>query len=333
MSRTSGEVLSGLSSEHLQLAGFGNHQPDDYQPRQVTLRDGRRTQVWVHRETGHGILDASCWEDSRFYEQAYREEFGPELSAQTPPEERLTIYEALNQKQFDAFAELLDPGSRFLEIGCGAGGILERALESGVGECHGVEPNRDDANFVARRLPGAKVFNDVFQEADLPGSFYDVAASIEVLEHVASPRAFLQKCCAVLKPGGRIHLEVPNLDDVLLSTYRDNGYQDFFYHKAHIHYFTRESLTRLCAECGFEGEARSFVMYPFFNHVWWHQNGGPQSSAQAALAIPRPTRGDTTAEQAINGFYRRVEAEYEALVNDCMLGDCLVYQGSSRKRT
>jgi 2-polyprenyl-3-methyl-5-hydroxy-6-metoxy-1,4-benzoquinol methylase len=227
----------------------------------------------------------------------------------------------------------LDVDCRFLEIGCGAGGILAQALESGVGECHAVEPNRDDANFVARRLPGAKVIRDVFQEADLPDSFYDVAASVEVLEHVVSPRAFLQKCRSILKPGGQIHLEVPNFDDVLLSTYKDNSYQDFFYHKAHIHYFTRESLTRLCSECGFQGTTQSFLMYPFFNHVWWHQHGGPQASAVAALATPQPTGGGNPAEQAINMFYRRVQAEYEALVNGWMLGDCLVYQGSSRKRT
>jgi hypothetical protein len=85
MSRTSGEVLSGVSSEVLGRAGFGNTQPKDYQPRQVTLRDGHRTQVWVHRQTGHGILDASCWQNANFYEQSYREEFGPELSEQTPP--------------------------------------------------------------------------------------------------------------------------------------------------------------------------------------------------------------------------------------------------------
>ena len=332
MSRTSGEVLSGLSSEVLGRAGFGNTQPEDYQPRQVTLRDGQRTQVWVHRQTGHGILDASCWQDASFYEQSYREEFGPDLDAQTPAEERLRIYATLNKKQFRAFAGLLEPGCRFLEIGCGAGGILEQALESGVGECHGVEPNCDDAELVSRRLPGAKVFRDVFQEADLPDSFYDVAASIEVLEHVVSPRVFLQKCRSILKPGGQIHLEVPNFDDVLLSNYRNNGYQDFFYHKAHIHYFTHASLTRLCSECGFEGKTQSFLMYPFFNHVWWHQHQGPQSSAQAALATPQPTAGKTPAEQAINSFYRRVEAGYEALTNDWMLGDCLVYQGSCGKR-
>ncbi|MHC4851778.1 MAG: class I SAM-dependent methyltransferase [Planctomycetota bacterium] len=319
--------MSRISADVLELAGFGNTRLEDYRPRAVALRNGRQTVVWIHEHTGHGILDRSCWEDGSFYEATYREEFGPDLDAQTLPAERLRIHAELNAKQFRTFAELLDHGCRFLEIGCGSGGILQNALEFGVGECHAVEPNQQDADFVARRWPEAKVFHDVFGEVDLPHSFYDVVASIEVLEHVASPRAFLDKCRAILKPGGRLHLEVPNLDDVLLTAYRDSGYDDFFYHKAHIHYFTRRSLSELCSDCGFEGEVSSFLMYPFFNHVWWHQHRGPQRSATAAWATPRPTAGRTPAEQAINTFYRQVEADYEALVNDWMLGDCLVYQG------
>ncbi len=124
---------------------------------------------------------------------------------------------------------------------------------------------------------------------------------------------------------------MPNHDDVLLSTYKNSSYQEFYYHKAHIHYFTKDSLLLLCRECGFDGRVISFLMYPFFNHVWWHQNHKPQSSAGVALSTPVPTDGNTALEKEINNFYKKVEKEYEALINANMLGDCLIFQGRKIK--
>jgi hypothetical protein len=71
-------------------------------------------------------------------------------------------------------------------------------------------------------------------------------------------------------------------------------------------------------------------MYPFFNHVFWHQNSGPQSSAQVALATPQPASEELVAGAAINEFFAQVEKDYEKLVNQNMVGDSLVYQGRKR---
>ena len=72
-------------------------------------------------------------------------------------------------------------------------------------------------------------------------------------------------------------------------------------------------------------------MYLFFNHVWWHQNHNPQLSAVIALSTPVPTDGDTPAKKAINDFYKKVEKDYETLINANMLGTCLICQGRKIK--
>jgi len=71
-------------------------------------------------------------------------------------------------------------------------------------------------------------------------------------------------------------------------------------------------------------------MYPFFNHVFWHQNRGPQSSAEIALTTPRPASDDSVAGAAINDFFAQVEKDYENLVNQHVAGDCLIYKGKKR---
>ncbi len=316
-----------IDSKLIADAGLADYRAEDFSARDVTLRDGRAAVVWVHGPSGHGILDPRFWESAQFYEQAYRQEFSAVLGKEVHPSEHLEINQSLNQRQFNTFVNLLDKESRFLEIGCSFGGLLDLVNRFGVREISAVEPNRRDAEFCRQRYPQNRIENVSFAEAELPENHYDVIVSLEVLEHVISPFDFLRKCARLLKQGGHLQLEVPNHRDVLLSVYQDSGYQKFYYHKAHIHYFTAESLRDIARTAGFRGEVSSFLMYPFFNHVWWTQNHGPQPSGREALATPAPAMGQDAPAQAVNEFYAKVERAYEQLINRHMLGDCLIYQG------
>jgi 2-polyprenyl-3-methyl-5-hydroxy-6-metoxy-1,4-benzoquinol methylase len=325
-------TIAAIEQTVLETVGFEDTSADDYSPKPVILRDGREAVVWVHRQTGHGILDSAYWEGNDFYEDNYRKEFSAKVGTKTDPAEHLRIYEDLNEKQFRSFAQHLKAKTKFLEIGCSFGGILNRVAPI-VEHCHGIEPNKEDAAFVERRNKKAKIFNTTFEQGALKNGFYDVAVSIEVLEHTVSPREFLRKCYKVLKDKGILHLEVPNHNDVLLRYYPNTGYDKFYYHKAHTHYFTKDSLLALCRDCGFEGDVSSFLMYPFFNHVWWHQHRGPQSSGALALRTPQPAEDLTEEAKAINEFYRKAESDYEQLINQHVLGDCLIFQGKKVRKS
>jgi len=320
-----------IDEDVLRKCGFGDTLPEDYLRKSVMLRDGRDATVWVNRKTGHGILDVQFWEEQDYYNEDYRKEFGPKIGEEVLPSENLKIFDELNQKQFQTFSSNLTRETRFLEIGCSFGGILNKVAKSGVAVCDGVEPNEKDVAFILTNNKKVKILNSTFEVAELPDEYYDMVVSIEVLEHVVSPRLFLEKCFNVLRGNGFLHIEVANHDDVLLGAYKDSGYQRFFYHKAHIQYFTQQSLLLLCRECGFDGSVTSFLMYPFFNHVWWYQNQRPQLSAVTALSTPVPTDGNTSAQKKINSFYKKVEKDYETLINANMLGDCLIFQGRKRK--
>lgn len=319
-----------IDKDVLEKAGFGNTSPKDYSYKAIILRDGRDAVVWVHKKTGHGILDERFWEKQDYYKKDYRNEFGAKINGGTPPSQHLKIYKDLNEKQFKTFSFNLSRKTKFLEIGCSFGGILNKVAKAGVAACHGVEPNKKDVEFLLKNNKKAKIFNATFEDVKLPKEYYDMVVGIEVLEHAVSPQFFLKKCFNILGKNGLIYLEVPNHGDVLLSVYKNEGYRKFYYHKAHIHYFTVGSLDLLCRECGFSGSVSSFLMYQLFNHVWWHQNHKPQPSAVTALATPIPTQGNTPTEKAINRFYKETEKEYEKLINANMLGDCLIFQGRKK---
>jgi len=217
-----------IEKDVLERSGFGETSPEDYVSRGIVLRDGRDAVVWIHKKTGHGILDVQFWERQGYYSENYRQEFGAKIEQRVDPAEHLAIYRDLNERQFQTFSKYLEPKTKFLEIGCSFGGILNKVSESGVSSCHGVEPNCQDVEFIRRSNKAVEVFNSTFEDAELSANYYDVIVGIEVLEHLVCPRQFLEKCHSILTEVGLIHVEVPNHADVLLEAYTKTGYDKFY---------------------------------------------------------------------------------------------------------
>ncbi len=100
-----------------------------------------------------------------------------------------------------------------LEIGCGKGDFVARACTLGW-TAEGIDLN-DSAIAIARGR-GVPVRRLELQElAGSHRSCYDAVCSFQVLEHVPNPREFLELACALVKPGGKLVLGVPNADSFI----------------------------------------------------------------------------------------------------------------------
>ena len=301
---------------------------NDFSKKSIVLRDGRESVLWVHEPTGHGILDRKYWEniDEDYYEKDYRQQFSTNAKGGfVEPREHLSICEKLNKRQYEQFSDRVNKDTKYLEVGCSFGGVAKNVLDFGVEVCDVVEPNKVDAEFIKENFDGITVYNDLLENVNIDKK-YNLVVSFEVLEHAISPIEFLKKCNNLMDKGGFINIEVPNHDDVILR-YNTDRYKDFYYHKAHIHYFTDKSLNDICSMAGFDGSVSSFLYYPFFNHVFWLQNNKPQNSAKLALHTPSPTDGKNEIDVELNNFYSEVEDRYDKLINKHTLGDCLVFKG------
>ena len=105
----------------------------------------------------------------------------------------------------------LSPGERFLDIGCGWGGLLFHAAEKYGVEAHGITLSRNQFEHVtretrARGLDG-RVRVDLRDYVDLPDDArYDKVASVGMFEHVGIARfpRYFGKIHRILKPGGMV---------------------------------------------------------------------------------------------------------------------------------
>jgi len=98
---------------------------------------------------------------------------------------------------------------RVLDVGCSSGEFLYFAQKQGL-EAYGVEPNEQSAAVAIK--DGLRVFNGFLHEANYKNDFFDFIVLGDVIEHAPDPDKMFQECIRILRPGGILFIETPNLD-------------------------------------------------------------------------------------------------------------------------
>src|SRR5690349_10701739 len=177
-----------------------------------------------------------------FYEHAYRALYqGVDVPTVDYIRQHRKHERALATAEFLAPAAALRAGQAVLDVGAAEGSIL-RALGLRVPGLRltAVEPNRAFGAF-AREQSGCEVFASL---ADLAKeSRFDLIVVNHVLEHVKHPVALLKELGGRLAPGGRIYVDVPDIE-----RYRTLR----CLHIAHLVHLSERTLRLLVQVAGFE---------------------------------------------------------------------------------
>jgi SAM-dependent methyltransferase len=89
--------------------------------------------------------------------------------------------------------------NRLLDVGFGAGTILEAASEQGWSS-FGLEVSKPAVDH-GRKL-GFEVFHGGLRDAGYPDGHFDVVTASEIIEHLPDPMADLREIVRILRPGG-----------------------------------------------------------------------------------------------------------------------------------
>jgi SAM-dependent methyltransferase len=141
------------------------------------------------------------------------------------------------------------PSSRWLDYGCGNGGLVRHVRESRICEAVGFESGWIAERARARGIP--LLCGDELQSTR--GS-YDVVTAIEVIEHVGDPLSTLRTIRELLKPGGLLFLTTGNAAD-----HTDLSRWSYVVPDIHVSFFEPRTLERALEMTGFRPERRGFV--------------------------------------------------------------------------
>ena len=96
-----------------------------------------------------------------------------------------------------------------VDVGCGKGDFVARMKENGIVFAEGIELNENAVQIAqSHGWPVRRI--DLADLAVERAGQYDAVCSFQVLEHVSAPRDFLQGLTALLRPGGKLVIGVPN---------------------------------------------------------------------------------------------------------------------------
>jgi 2-polyprenyl-3-methyl-5-hydroxy-6-metoxy-1,4-benzoquinol methylase len=137
-------------------------------------------------------------------------------------------------------------GKRMLEIGVGTGSFSNMMRTSGYA-VQGCDLSGSTCELVKKRFNIPMHHGHVWT---MPaGQLFDVVVMNHVLEHVADPLRLLREVRQRIKPGGILHVAVPNINSWSAQFPGWTSYEPY-----HLTYFTPQNLRYALEFCGYKIE-------------------------------------------------------------------------------
>ena len=177
------------------------------------------------------------------------------------PRKQAFVRELLGRSDYAIIGEIVEPGSRVLDLGCGDGDLLEWLLINKNIEARGVEISRDRVQRAIAR--GVSVYQGDIEEglADYPDGAFDYVILSQTLQQLQHP---LQVMREMLRVGRRVIVAFPNFGHwrmrlLMAWSGRMPRTKDFpyaWYDSPNIHFMTVQDFEELASMEGLTVERR-----------------------------------------------------------------------------
>jgi 2-polyprenyl-3-methyl-5-hydroxy-6-metoxy-1,4-benzoquinol methylase len=138
---------------------------------------------------------------------------------------------------------------RLLDVGCGGASLLGELKRKGFGvtgfDASSYAASAAKADHGIEVLTGARL-----QDANFPTAAFDVVTLFHVMEHVLDPRDLLTEVRRILHPGGRVVVQVPNIESWQARLFGIRWYGLDV--PRHVINYSSQSIRQLLSDSGFK---------------------------------------------------------------------------------
>lgn len=143
-------------------------------------------------------------------------------------------------------AKFTKPDMRIIDIGAFDSRLLQLLGNAGAQETYSIEPDTEYSDT------GFSTIRDAMDR--LEENYADLITLGHVFEHVQDPIKILAQCKHLLRPGGALFIEVPNLEEPQVQVVP-------YWTPFHQSYFTSNTLTYMLEKAGFVVKGIEFTGY------------------------------------------------------------------------
>jgi SAM-dependent methyltransferase len=134
-----------------------------------------------------------------------------------------------------------------LDVGCSTGLFAAEATKLGW-RVTGIDPAEWAIAIARQRVPSGRFFSASVENAKLIDLPFDVITLWDVLEHVDHPADVVKQVDQWLVPGGRLYLNLPNIESLIARGMRTHWPMLL---REHLWYFSPGTIRRLLQEHGY----------------------------------------------------------------------------------
>ncbi|MGQ0431090.1 MAG: class I SAM-dependent methyltransferase [Microthrixaceae bacterium] len=180
------------------------------------------------------------------------------------------------------------PGGRVLDVGSGNGFFLAMLKHHGW-QVHGVDMSESAAATTKRQFDIDVHVGEVTDEDFEPGQF-DFIHMSHVIEHVPSPTAALARVHELLKPGGILYIETPNVASLGARFWGPHWFA--LDSPRHLWLFTPDSMERAVTEAGMRVDRLATLPWTTVaweaTYAWEERHGRMRDPRPSADLSARP---------------------------------------------
>lgn len=148
------------------------------------------------------------------------------------PEQKVTSFRVSNYLK-----KYLSKEDSIMEVGCGAGDNVKYFRKLGYKSIAGIDKDPSVKN------EKCNIFNyDIYDKA-IDKNKVDTIYGLHILEHMKDPIGFIDRLKNLSNK--MIILELPNLEDPLLTLYKVKEFEKFYYRPDHHFFFTPQTLASM----------------------------------------------------------------------------------------
>ena len=256
------------------------------------------------------------WDDDKFVRQLYSDDkyvFQHNISDDSGLPLKFNEY----QKRYEWVKPYLDKGKSLLEVGCGDGTFLKMVRDE-LALAEGMELSQPQVTKL--RSEGLTCYENMIGEMEAPHQ-YDIICMFAVLEHIPAVGLFLEELKNYMHSGTQVFIEVPNLNDALVSGYHLPEFKSFYFRPVHLYYFTPKSIGLLLAKHGYDIELRTVQQASITNHFHWmyERCGQPNGNYMASPIAPVSLDNKFPMLQILD----QLDDYYRSLLESNNMGDLL----------